>query len=59
MAETPRGGFIANMELQPEAPLATKKERQQLKVDEEAFPGSKSDGPTREAQGTTGGKEQN
>ena len=32
VAETPRGGFIANMELQPEAPLATTKERQQLKV---------------------------
>jgi NADP-dependent 3-hydroxy acid dehydrogenase YdfG len=27
VAETPRGGFIANMELQPEAPLATVKER--------------------------------
>lgn len=37
VAETPRGGFIANMELQPEAPLATTKERQQLKVDEEAL----------------------
>jgi NADP-dependent 3-hydroxy acid dehydrogenase YdfG len=34
VAETPRGGFIANMELQPEAPLAAAKERQQLKVDE-------------------------
>ena len=30
VAETPRGGFIANMELQPEAPLATVTERQQL-----------------------------
>jgi len=37
VAETPRGGFIANMELQPEAPLATTTERQQLKVDEEAL----------------------
>lgn len=37
VAETPRGGFIANMELQPEAPLAMTKERQQLKVDEEAL----------------------
>jgi NADP-dependent 3-hydroxy acid dehydrogenase YdfG len=34
VAETPRGGFIANMELQPEAPLAAARERQQLKVDE-------------------------
>ncbi len=59
VAETPRGGFIANMELQPEAPLATKKERQQLKIDEEAFPASKSDGPTGAAQGATGGREQN
>jgi hypothetical protein len=31
VAETPRGGFIANMELQPEAPLATIKDRQKLK----------------------------
>ncbi|OBJ48496.1 SDR family oxidoreductase [Mycobacterium sp. 1423905.2] len=37
VAETPRGGFIANMELQPEAPLAAIKERQQLKVDEKAL----------------------
>jgi NAD(P)-dependent dehydrogenase (short-subunit alcohol dehydrogenase family) len=36
VAETPRGGFIANMELQPEAPLASApKERQQLKLNEE------------------------
>jgi NAD(P)-dependent dehydrogenase (short-subunit alcohol dehydrogenase family) len=35
VAETPRGGFIANMELQPEAPLADTKERQQLKLNEE------------------------
>ncbi|MGH3638619.1 MAG: SDR family oxidoreductase, partial [Mycobacterium sp.] len=38
VAETPRGGFIANMELQPEAPLATVKERQQLKLGEEGIP---------------------
>ena len=37
VAETPRGGFIANMELQPEAPLATTKDRQKLNVDEEAL----------------------
>ncbi|GAB7141508.1 SDR family oxidoreductase [Mycobacterium riyadhense] len=37
VAETPRGGFIASMELQPEAPLAETKERQQLKVDEKAL----------------------
>lgn len=37
VAETPRGGFVANMELQPEAPLAATKERQQLKVDEKAL----------------------
>ena len=36
VAETPRGGYIANMELQPEAPLTSApKERQQLKLDEE------------------------
>lgn len=50
VAETPRGGFIANMELQPEAPLATVKERQQLKVDEKALPAGRSE--------ATGGKEQ-
>jgi NAD(P)-dependent dehydrogenase (short-subunit alcohol dehydrogenase family) len=38
VAETPRGGFIANMELQPEAPLATVKERHQLKLGEEGMP---------------------
>jgi NAD(P)-dependent dehydrogenase (short-subunit alcohol dehydrogenase family) len=39
VAETPRGGFIANMELQPEAPLANApKERQQLKLGEEGVP---------------------
>jgi NADP-dependent 3-hydroxy acid dehydrogenase YdfG len=37
VAETPRGGFIANMELQPEAPLTTAKDRQQLKLDEKAL----------------------
>ncbi|UXA17439.1 SDR family oxidoreductase [Mycobacterium sp. SMC-4] len=37
VAETPRGGFIATMELQPEAPLAEVKDRQKLKVDEEAL----------------------
>lgn len=36
VAETPRGGFVANMELQPEAPLAATTNRQQLKVDEKA-----------------------
>jgi NADP-dependent 3-hydroxy acid dehydrogenase YdfG len=33
VAETPRGGFIANMEVQPEAPLAATKDRQKLKLD--------------------------
>jgi NADP-dependent 3-hydroxy acid dehydrogenase YdfG len=32
VAETPRGGFIASMELQPEAPLADKKDRQKLSL---------------------------
>lgn len=37
VAETPRGGFIVNMEIQPEAPLASApKERQQLKYPEES-----------------------
>jgi NAD(P)-dependent dehydrogenase (short-subunit alcohol dehydrogenase family) len=36
VAETPRGGFVVTMELQPEAPLAETKDRQQLKVDEKA-----------------------
>lgn len=44
VAETPRGGFIANMELQPEAPLAAMKDRQQLKVDEEALGASEATG---------------
>ena len=38
VAETLRGGFIANMELQPEAPLAGVKQRQQLKLGEEGMP---------------------
>jgi len=39
VAETPRGGFVANMEIQPEAPLATAaKERQQLKLSDEGMP---------------------
>ena len=37
VAETPTGGFVANMELQPEAPLTATKERQQLKLDEKAL----------------------
>jgi NADP-dependent 3-hydroxy acid dehydrogenase YdfG len=37
VAETPRGGFIANMELQPEAPLTAAKARQQLKLDDKAL----------------------
>src|ERR1700742_3624129 len=36
VAETPRGGFVANMELQPEAPLASDpSERQKLVLNEE------------------------
>ena len=38
VAETPRGGYIASMELQPEAPMSTTKERQQLKLGEEGMP---------------------
>ncbi|MDT5016662.1 MAG: hypothetical protein QOD39_2822 [Mycobacterium sp.] len=38
VAETPRGGFVANMELQPEAPLADKKDRQKLALGEEGMP---------------------
>lgn len=37
VAETPRGGFIANMELQPEAPLAEVKDRQKLSLGEEGM----------------------
>jgi len=40
LAETPRGGFIASMELQPEAPLAEVKERQKLALGEEGVPNS-------------------
>lgn len=37
VAETPRGGFVVSMELQPEAPLTdAPKERQQLKYPEES-----------------------
>ena len=37
VAETPRGGFIVSMEVQPEAPLSdAPKERQQLKYPEES-----------------------
>src|ERR1700756_2470285 len=39
VAETPRGGYIANMELQPEAPLADTKDRQKLALGEEGMPG--------------------
>ena len=35
VAETPRGGFIVNMEIQPEAPLADVKDRQKLKLETE------------------------
>lgn len=38
VAETPRGGFIANMELQPEAPLADNTARQKLALGEEGMP---------------------
>jgi NADP-dependent 3-hydroxy acid dehydrogenase YdfG len=38
VAETPRGSFIANMELQPEAPLADIKDRQKLALGEEGMP---------------------
>jgi NAD(P)-dependent dehydrogenase (short-subunit alcohol dehydrogenase family) len=37
VAETPRGGFIANMELQPEAPLADNTDRQKLALGEEGI----------------------
>jgi len=35
VAETPRGGFIASMELQPEAPLADTTDRQKLSLGDE------------------------
>lgn len=38
VAETPRGHYIANMELQPEAPLAATKDRQKLALGEEGMP---------------------
>ena len=38
VAETPRGSFIASMELQPEAPLADVKDRQKLALGEEGMP---------------------
>lgn len=37
VAETPRGGFVASMELQPEAPLAENTERRSLAVDDESL----------------------
>ena len=46
VAETPRGGFIANMELQPEAPLAVTKDRQKLALGEEGMPGHDSNATT-------------
>ncbi|WP_395309887.1 SDR family oxidoreductase [Mycobacterium sp. AMU20-3851] len=38
VAETPRGHYVANMELQPEAPLADVKDRQKLALGEEGMP---------------------
>lgn len=38
VAETPRGGYIATMELQPEAPLSEVKDRQKLALGEEGMP---------------------
>ena len=38
VAETPRGHYIATMELQPEAPLAEVKDRQKLALGEEGMP---------------------
>src|ERR1700755_1044240 len=37
VAETPRGGFIASMELQPEAPLGAHKPRQKLALGDEGM----------------------
>jgi NADP-dependent 3-hydroxy acid dehydrogenase YdfG len=48
VVETPRGGFIASMELQPEAPLADKKDRQKLALGDEGMPDSEG---TSEARG--------
>ena len=39
VAETPRGGFIANLEIQPEAPLADVADRQKLSLGDEGMPG--------------------
>jgi len=39
VAQTPRGGFIANMEIQPEAPLAENVERHKLALGEQGMPG--------------------
>src|SRR6201997_5471526 len=39
VAETPRGGFVVNMEIQPEAPLSDTKDRQKLALGEEGRPG--------------------
>lgn len=44
VAETPRGGFIANMELQPEAPLADVKDRQKLSLGDEGMPAHSAGG---------------
>ena len=38
VAETPRGHYVANIELQPEAPLAEVKDRQKLALGEEGMP---------------------
>lgn len=38
VAETPRGGFVVTMELQPEAPLTEAAERQQLRLGEQGAP---------------------
>ena len=39
VAETPRGGFIANLEIQPEAPLAEIADRQKLALGDDGMPG--------------------
>ncbi|HXL62549.1 MAG TPA: SDR family oxidoreductase, partial [Mycobacterium sp.] len=39
VAQTPRGGFIANMEIQPEAPLAENLEHHKLALGEQGMPG--------------------
>ena len=55
VAETPRGGFIANMELQPEAPLATTKDRQKLALGEEGLTVMTT---TKDVQRVSGGEEE-